>query len=74
MGGLLCSGILKTKERKYTYKYNWVNAYKFVRYSFIDLFQTVDVEKVINDIISRIEKSIMAIIPKRKFVRQTQSI
>ena len=65
---------IKTKGRKYAYKYNWVNAYKFVKYSFVDLFQSVDIEMVIGKIIAQIEKSIVAIVPNRSFARQTQSI
>lgn len=65
---------IKTKNRKFKYKYNWINAYKFVDNSFIDLFKNNEIENIINKIISQIETSIIAIVPNRKFVRQTQSV
>jgi hypothetical protein len=65
---------LSTRKRKFGYKYNWVNAYKFLKHSFVELIQADDIEMVIMKIITSIKKSIVAIVPNRKFVRQTQSI
>ena len=64
----------KTKGRKYRYKYNWSNAFKFVQNSFINLFKEDDIGTVIETIIRQIEKSMIAIVPNRKFERQTHSI
>ena len=64
----------KTKGRKYRYKYNWANAFKFIQNSFINLFKEDDIGSVIETIMRQIEKSMVAIVPKRKFERQTHSI
>lgn len=65
---------IKTKARKYRYKYNWSNAFKFIQNSFVQLFKSDDTEAVIELIRRQIEKSIIAIVPNRRFVRQTHSI
>lgn len=61
---------VKHQERKYDYAYNWKNGYRFVRESFLDLVQN---PRKINDIIDRIidnfQRSLVAIIPGRSFVR-----
>ena len=65
---------LKTKGRKYRYKYNWSNAFKYIQNSFVKLLTGNNLEDIIHFIISQIEKSVVAIVPNRKFVRQTHSI
>lgn len=65
---------IKTQNRKYKYKYNWSNAFKFIQNSFIKLFKNDDIEAVIQAIILKMERSIVAIVPNRKFVRQTHSV
>ena len=65
---------IKIKKRKHLYKYNWVNAYKFIKFSFVELFTSPNIQDVIAKIIAQIERSIIGIISDRKFVRQTKSI
>lgn len=64
---------IKTKGRKYRYKYNWSNAFKFIQNSFVQLFKSNDLEAVIQMITRQIENSVIAIVPNRSFVRQTHS-
>jgi hypothetical protein len=65
---------IKTKNRKYKYKYNWINAYKYTNESFVELFKNVDIELVIKKILKQIEQSIIAIVPERSFRRTTGGI
>ncbi len=66
--------MFQTRNRKYRYQYNWTNAYKFIKYSFVKLFQAIDIESIIDEIIDKIRTSVVGIVPERKFTRQTQSI
>jgi hypothetical protein len=59
----------KTIKRKHTYKYNWINAYKFIKNSFIELFTNADIETIIGLLLKQIERSIIAIIEDRSFIR-----
>ena len=63
----------KTEKRKHKYKYNWANAYKFIKDSWLDLYNTNDIESVIYKIITQIETSIIAIVPNRSFFRNGRS-
>lgn len=59
----------RTEGRKYTYKYNRVNAWKFVRNKIIDLYIEDSREAIITQLVQQISKSIIAIIPNRSFPR-----
>jgi hypothetical protein len=65
---------IKTEKRKFKYKYNWVNAYKFIKNALVELYQAIDIENVICEILSKIKSSIIAIVPGRNFIRHRRSI
>lgn len=60
----------KTKGRKLKYKYNWQNAFRFVRNKFIDIFNTGAFQSSIECIIEQIANSLTAIKKNRNFGRQ----
>ena len=62
--------IEKTKGRKLKYKYNWQNAFRFVRNKFIDIFNIGAFQRSIECIIEQIANSITAIKNNRNFARQ----
>lgn len=59
----------KTKERKLKYKYNWQNAFRFVRNKFIDIFSLGDLKASLEWIISQVVNSLIAIKDNRTFLR-----
>lgn len=59
----------KAKNRKYQYKYNWSNAYKFLKGHWLQIYLHKNIICVINKIIQLIEKSVIAVIPNRSFNR-----
>ena len=63
----------KTQKRRHLYKYNWTNAYKFIRNSWTTLYRSIDKESVIGDIIAMIVKSKIAVVPDRSFIRAGRS-
>jgi hypothetical protein len=63
----------KTQKRRHRYRYNWTNAYKFIRNSWTTLYQSIDKESVIEDIIAMIVKSKIAVVPDRSFIRAGRS-
>lgn len=60
----------KTKGRKLKYKYNWQNAFRFVRNKFIDIFNIGAFQSSIECIIEQIANSLTAIKNNRNFGRQ----
>ena len=60
----------KVKGRKLKYKYNWQNAFRFVRNKFIDIFNIGAFQRSIESIIEQITNSITAIKNNRNFGRQ----
>ena len=62
--------IKKTKGRKLKYKYNWQNAFRFVRNKFIDIFNIGAFQSSIECIIEQIANSLTAIKNNRNFGRQ----
>lgn len=63
----------KIKSRKIKYKYNRINAYKFIKENFIDLFYHIDIHGVINMLIQKISNSLISIRPNRSFSRERRS-
>ena len=63
----------KTKNRKYSYKYNWQNAFLHVREKMIALLNNTNLYKIINDLTKKIAQSIVAVINDRTFSREKQS-
>lgn len=59
----------QTAARKHKYKYNWQNAFRFTREKMIEIFWTGNVAEAINDILSKIKKSLIAIVKNRNFER-----
>lgn len=59
----------RTRNRKYKYKYNRVNAWKFVRNKIIELYSMEHIGCIIEQLLQQISKSIIAIVPGRSFPR-----
>ncbi len=59
----------KCHKRKLKYKYNWQNAFRFVRNKIVSLLNNCDIEHVIEQLIELITSSITAIKPERIFPR-----
>lgn len=60
----------KANTRKWPYKYNRVNAYKFIKTAFVDLFYNTDLQSIMDDLIEKISSSIISIRPNRNFSRK----
>lgn len=60
---------IQTAKRKYKYKFNWQNAFRFTREKFIEIFWYGNIEEALNDIFTRMKKSLIAIIKNRTFER-----
>lgn len=60
----------KVLGRKLKYKYNRINAYKFIKETFIDLFYSIDIQNIIDELIQKISNSIISIRPNRSFTRE----
>jgi hypothetical protein len=61
--------ITKTKNRKLKYKYNWQNAFRFLRDKFIDIFHLGEFINSLQDIVEKIANSLIAVKDKRTFPR-----
>lgn len=61
----------KTKNRRWVYKYNWKNAYRFYREKVILLLLQLKLP-TINKLIDKIASSMVAIKPNRTFPRDTK--
>jgi hypothetical protein len=61
----------KTVKRKLTYKYNWKNAYRFLRKEIIGFLSLVDIQKLLDLVIREITSSLVALKPGRMFARDT---
>jgi len=59
----------QTQGRKYQYKYNRVNAWKFVRNKIIDLYAIKQNVKLVIELVGQIRGSVIAIVPNRSFPR-----
>jgi hypothetical protein len=59
----------RTKKRKLTYQYNWQNAFKLVRNTFIRLVKLTDIQELIDNVLVKIGNSITAIKDGRTFER-----
>ncbi len=69
-GGIANQGIRKKKKKcRYQYKYNWKNAYRFVREKIISFLRLKRIKQWLNLLIDEISTSIIAIIPDRIFER-----
>lgn len=59
----------KCSKRKLKYKYNWQNAYRFIRNKMVNILNLLDVESLIEQLITLITSSVVAIRPDRSFPR-----
>ena len=64
----------KVSHRKYAYKYNWKNAYRFLRKRMVRLLTLKNIQSLLDELLNNIERSIIAIIPDRKFARDTNAL
>lgn len=62
----------KTAHRKWKYKYNWQNAYRFLRGKILRFLLLDNIEILLDRLITQISSSTIAIIPYRQFVRDTR--
>jgi hypothetical protein len=60
----------KVLGRNLKYKYNRINAYKFIKETFIDLFYNIDIQNIIDGLIQKISNSLISIRPNRSFTRE----
>ena len=61
----------RNKKTRLKYKYNWQNAFRFVRKAIIQILNTVDPEKLVQSLIKQIASSKIPIKPDRSFARIT---
>jgi hypothetical protein len=64
----------KVSHRKYAYKYNWKNAYRFLRERMVRWLSLKDIRSLLVELLRNIERSITAIIPDRNFARDTNAL
>lgn len=72
--GLAASDIIqqKTAHRKWSYKYNWKNAYRFLRAKIIKILFLQEPGDLFDQLINHISSSLVAIKPHRQYVRDTR--
>lgn len=63
----------KTKDRKYEYKCNWKNCYRFIRAKIINFCLFNQVDAILENWRQNIVTSLIAIIEGRKFTRNTKN-
>lgn len=61
----------KTSKRKWRYKYNWKNAFRYVREKLVAFLFNKQVATILDHLIEQISSSMIAIIPDRHFARDT---
>lgn len=59
----------KTEHRKRDYKYNWQNAFRFVRDAIVKMFSKDKLGNLLEELVTLVSSSITAIRPGRKFSR-----
>ncbi len=62
----------KTAHRKWEYKYNWKNAYRFLRVKIIKLLFLQEIGDLLDSLLGKIASSIVAVKPDRVFTRDTR--
>lgn len=62
----------KTAHRKWKYKYNWKNAYRFLRANVIKLLFVKEIGDLFDRLLAKIASSIVAVKPDRVFIRDTR--
>lgn len=64
--------IQKTKNRKLKYKFNWQNAFCFVRNKFVNIFHLGEFQSSLESIVKQIASSLIAIKNNRSFERKSK--
>jgi hypothetical protein len=59
----------KTSHRKWRYKYNWKNAYRFVREKLMEFLFSTEISTLLDRLSEQITSSLVAVKPGRKFSR-----
>jgi hypothetical protein len=59
----------KCSKRKMKYRYNWQNAYRFIRKNVVSLLNQLDIDHLIDNLLELIAESVVAIRPERSFPR-----
>lgn len=59
----------KTKHRKRKYKYNWINAFRYVRDSIVEMFSTDKLGNLLDKLVALVSSYLTAIRPGRAFSR-----
>lgn len=62
----------KTGERRWKYKFNWSNAYKFVRRKMGRFLSLKWIHRLIKELVEDISSSLVAIKPDRSFIRDNR--
>lgn len=65
--------IARTKHRNTEYKYNWKNAYRFLREKIINFLMLKEIGQWLDSLIEEISTSIVAIKPGRSFARDMKA-
>ena len=64
----------KTANRNLKYKYNWKNAYRFLRERIIEFLSFVDIQNLLDLLITEVTSSLIAVKPNRSFTRDTRDL
>ena len=64
---------VRTNHRKHRYKYNWKNAFRFLRGKILNFFLFNEIEQWLDSLIEEIITSVVAIIPGRSFNRDMEA-
>ncbi|GAB5530479.1 MAG: hypothetical protein Roseis3KO_22560 [Roseivirga sp.] len=62
----------KTGHRKWEYKYNWKNAYRFLKAKMIKLLHLKEIGDLFDKLLIKVANSIIALKPDRTFIRDTR--
>ena len=65
--------VTKTSHRKWRYKYNWKNAYRFIREKIWGFLFEKSIDKLLDQLIEQISSSIVPIKPGRHFARDIRA-
>ena len=63
----------KTNHRRWEYKYNWKNAYRFLRTKMMKILLFEEIGDLFDQLLERISSSLVAIKPDRQFIRDTRN-
>lgn len=63
---------VKTAHRKWKYKYNWKNAYRFLRAKMIKFLSLKEIDGLMENLLAKVASSIVAVKPDREFTRDTR--